>query len=133
MRERCETYKRVRSEVEGRPYALGEAQAVMRNTYVAPTMEEARRVAEEGIMSTFTYNDPFRGMQVFMNPGEELTPDMKLDWDFLEPRALLVGPPVSTDRSVTMAAELGLNACYWQPPVKRCGRIPQDEGAVRDL
>ena len=77
MRERCETYKRVRSEVEGRPYALGEAQAVMRNTYVAPTMEEAllspRRVAEEGIMSTFTYNDPFRGMQVFMNPGEELT------------------------------------------------------------
>ncbi len=93
MKERCETYKRVRSQVEGRPYALGEAQAVMRNTYVAPTMEEAKRVAEEGIMSTFTYNDPFRGMQVFMNPGEELTPDMKLDWDFLEPRALLVGPP----------------------------------------
>ena len=26
---------------------------------------------------------------------------------------------VSTDRSVSMAAELGLKACYWQPPIKR--------------
>ena len=42
-------------------------------------------------MSSFTYNDPFRGRQVFTNPGEELDPHTKLDWDFLEPRTLLVG------------------------------------------
>ncbi len=65
----------------------------MRSTYVASSMEEARRDAEAAIMSSFTYNDPFRSRQVFTNPGEELAQDVKLDWDFLEPRTLLVGSP----------------------------------------
>ena len=93
IRQRMEIYARARSEREGRPFALGEDQAVMRSTYVASSMEEARRDAEEGIMSAFIFNDPFRGRQVFTNPGEELAPDVKLDWDFLEPRTLLVGSP----------------------------------------
>jgi alkanesulfonate monooxygenase SsuD/methylene tetrahydromethanopterin reductase-like flavin-dependent oxidoreductase (luciferase family) len=59
--------------------------------YVADSMETARREAEEGIMSIFQYNDPYRGTQVFMNPGEKPDPDAKLSWDFLEPRTLLVG------------------------------------------
>ena len=70
IRERMELYARVRTEREGRPFILGEDQAVMRSTYVADSMEEARRDAEEGIMSAFIFNDPFRGRQVFTNPGE---------------------------------------------------------------
>ena len=93
IRQRMEIYARARSELEGRPFGLGEDQAVMRSTYVASSMEEARRDAEEGIMSSFIFNDPFRGRQVFTNPDEELAPDVKLDWDFLEPRTLLVGSP----------------------------------------
>ena len=93
IRHRMELYAEVRSATEGRPFALGEDQGVMRSTYVASSMEEARRDAEAGIMSSFTYNDPFRGRQVFTNPGEELDPATKLDWDFLEPRTLLVGSP----------------------------------------
>ena len=93
IRQRMELYARVRGEVEGRPFALGEDQAVMRSTYVASSMEEARRDAEEGIMSAFIFNDPFRGRQVFTSPGEVLAPDVELDWDFLEPRTLLVGSP----------------------------------------
>ena len=93
IRQRMETYAEVRSRVEGRSFSLGEDQAVMRSTYVASSMEEARRDAEEGIMSAFIFNDPFRGRQVFTNPGEELDPNVKLDWDFLEPRTLLVGSP----------------------------------------
>ena len=93
IRERMELYAKVRTEREGRPFVLGEDQAVMRSTYVAASMEEARRDAEEGIMSAFIFNDPFRGRQVFTNPGEALDPDVKLDWDFLEPRTLLVGSP----------------------------------------
>ena len=93
IRQRMEIYARARSEREGRPFALGEDQAVMRSTYVASSMEEARREAEEAVMSAFIFNDPFRGRQVFTNPGEELEPDGKLDWDFLEPRTLLVGSP----------------------------------------
>ncbi|MCY4392000.1 MAG: LLM class flavin-dependent oxidoreductase [Chloroflexi bacterium] len=93
IRERMELYAQVRTEREGRPFALAEDQAVMRSTYVASSMEEARRDAEESIMSAFVFNDPFRGRQVFTNPGEVLGDDVKLDWDFLEPRSLLVGSP----------------------------------------
>ena len=93
IRQRMEIYAEARSELEGRSFGLGEDQAVMRPTYVASSMEEARREAEAGIMSAFIFNDPFRGRQVFTRPGEELDPDIRLDWDFLEPRTLLVGSP----------------------------------------
>ena len=93
IRQRMEIYAEARTNREGRPYAVGEDQAVMRSTYVASSMEEARRDAEAGIMSAFIFNDPFRGRQVFTNPDEELDPDVRLDWDFLEPRTLLVGSP----------------------------------------
>ena len=93
IRQRMELYAQVRSERDGRPFRVGEDQAVMRSTYVASSMKEARRDAEEGIMSSFIFNDPFRGRQVFTNPGEVLDPGVNLDWDFLEPRTLLVGSP----------------------------------------
>ena len=85
-------YAQVRTELRRQAVlAVGEDQAVMRSTYVASSMEEARRDAEQGIMSSFVFNDPFRGRQVFTNPDEVLDPDVNLDWDFLEPRTLLVG------------------------------------------
>ena len=93
IKQRMELYAEVRTELEGRQFRFGEDQAVMRSTYIASSMEEARRDAEEGIMSAFIFNDPFRGRQVFTNPGEELADEVKLDWDFLEPRTLLVGSP----------------------------------------
>ena len=93
VRQRMELYAQLRTELEGRTFTIGEDQAVMRSTYVASSMEEARRDAEEGIMSAFIFNDPFRGRQVFTNPDEELDPSVQLDWDFLEPRTLLVGSP----------------------------------------
>ncbi len=93
IRQRMELYAQISTEREGRVFALGEDQAVMRSTYVASSMEEARRDAEEGIMSAFIFNDPFRGRQVFTNPDEVLDDDVQLDWDFLEPRTLLVGSP----------------------------------------
>ena len=93
IRQRMEIYAEVRSEVEGSPFGVGRDQAVMRSTYVASSMEEARRDAEVGIMSSFVFNDPFRGRQVFTNPNETLGDDVQLDWDFLEPRTLLVGSP----------------------------------------
>ena len=93
VKKRMELYAKIRSEREGRPFKLGEDQAVLRPVYVASSMEEARRDSEEGIMSAFLYNDPFRGREVFKNPGEVLEPGTKLDWDFLEPRNLLVGSP----------------------------------------
>lgn len=93
LRERTQLYAELRSKREGRPFKMGEDQAVMRHTYVASSMEEARRDAEQGVMAAFTYNDPYRGREVFTNPGEEVNTATSLDWDFLEPRTLLVGSP----------------------------------------
>ena len=93
VRQRMELYAEIRSRIEGRRVPPPEGQAVLRNLYVAPTMEAARREAEAAVLSAFIYNDPFRGRDVFTNPGEELRPGATLDWEFLEPRSLLVGPP----------------------------------------
>ena len=91
--ERCRVYAEVRSRVEGRRFGFGEAQAIMRGTYVAGSMEAARRDAEAGMVSIFAHNQSMRGMEIFLNPGERIGSDAKLDWDFLEPRSLLVGSP----------------------------------------
>ena len=64
------------------------------------------REAEAPILSAFIYNDPFRGREVFTNPGEELQPGTKLDWEFLEPRNLLVGPPEHVAERVQELAEV---------------------------
>ena len=106
IKERMELNAQVRTDLEGRPFRFGEEQAVMRSTYVASSMEEARRDAEEGIMSAFIFNDPFRGRQVFTNPGEVLADDVKLDWDFLEPRTLLVGSPENVVEKVQELQEV---------------------------
>ena len=106
IRQRMELYAEARSKLEGRPFTLGEDQAVMRSTYVASSMEEARRDAEAGIMSAFIFNDPFRGRQVFTNPDEELADDVKLDWDFLQPRTLLVGSPDNVAEQVQELREV---------------------------
>ena len=106
IRQRMELYAEVRSEREGRPFHVGEDQAVMRTTYLASSMEEARRDGEESVMSGFVFNDPFRGRQVFTNPGEQLEPDTKLDWNFLEPRTLLVGSPENVVEKVQELQEV---------------------------
>jgi alkanesulfonate monooxygenase SsuD/methylene tetrahydromethanopterin reductase-like flavin-dependent oxidoreductase (luciferase family) len=101
-----ERYAQIRTRLEGRPVPVAAGQAVLRNLYVAPTMEAARREAEAGILSAFVYNDPFRGRDGFPNPGEELRPDAKLDWDFLEPRTLLVGSPTHLAERVQELCEV---------------------------
>ena len=106
IRQRMELYAEVRSEKEGWPFRVGEDQAVMRTTYLASSMEEARRDGEESVMSGFVFNDPFRGRQVFTNPGEEIDPGTKLDWDFLEPRTLLVGSPENVVEKVQELQEV---------------------------
>ena len=94
LKERFELYRGYRSAAEGRELARGEGMGLMRSVYVAPTMEEARRDAERGIMHLYRWvHPPRRGLGMFMRPGEEPTPDMQLDFDFLMDRNLIVGSP----------------------------------------
>ena len=134
IRQRMELYAQVRSRLEGRPFTLGEGQAVMRSMYVASSMEEARREAETAIMCSFSYNDPFRGRQVFTHPGEELDPSVRLDWDFLEPRTLLVGSPANVAGKVQeLRGSLlpGLPAGRVRPPGDAASEDAQEPGKFR--
>ena len=58
-----------------------------------PRWRRRGETRKRGSCPPSSFNDPFRGRQVFTNPGEVLAPEVQLDWDFLEPRTLLVGSP----------------------------------------
>jgi len=94
---RFELYRDTRAEAEGRDVELGEDVALVRDMFVAKTMEEAERLAGEGILDYLRWVCHWRGLCNHMNPGEELpqTPG-KLDllsYDWLHPRNLLFGTP----------------------------------------
>lgn len=98
IREWCEQYAKIRSKRENRNFSVGEGWAVMRNTYVADTMEQARSDAEEafmmahGFVSSF-HSDVTESLRAYMDPGEKPTSDMRLDWEFLLERQFIAGPP----------------------------------------
>ena len=97
LKERFECYQKARSEFEGREVPLGYGISIVRDMFVAETMEEAKKVAGEGIVNYMRWVCHWRGLGNHMNPGEELpeTPG-KLDllsYDFLHPRNLLFGTP----------------------------------------
>ena len=97
LKSRFEIYRDARSEAEGRDVPLGEGVCLVRDMFVADTMEEARELAGEGIINYLKWICHWRGLGNHMNPGEEL-PDTagKLDlltYEFLHPRNLLFGTP----------------------------------------
>ena len=109
LKQKYQLYASVRPQTEGRTFAIGEDMALMRNTYVAPTMEEARRDAEAGVLMTFRWTQARRPLKNFMDPGEEIQPGMELDWDLLFNRNLLVGSPEYVSEKIhEMREQIGL-------------------------
>ena len=110
LRERFEQYQSYRSAASGRNFAMGEGLGLMRSVYVAPTMEEARRDMQRGIMHVYQWvHPPRRGLGMFMRPGEEPSADMQLDYDFLMDRNLIIGTPeYVTERIAELRDTVGL-------------------------
>ncbi len=97
LKDRFEVYQKARSETEGRDVPLGEVISLVRDMFVADSMDEARELAAEGILTYIRWIAHWRGLGNHMDPGEELpeTPSKLdlLDYDFLHPRNLLFGTP----------------------------------------
>jgi len=111
VRALLEEYARVRSEREGRAVPHGADAGVLRQVYVAPTMDEARAGAKGGTF-VYLYNNPFRGLSMFMNPGEEPTPDMEMNTEFLLSRdALIVGDPEHVAERIARIREVSGLEC----------------------
>ena len=94
---RFERYQEAASEATGEDVPLGRGIAVVRDMFVAETMEDAKRLAGHGILDYLRWVCHWRGLGNHTFPGEKLpeTPG-KLDllsYDWLHPRNLLFGTP----------------------------------------
>lgn len=93
LKSRFELYRDAASEASGREFALGEGIGLVRDVFVADTMEEARAGFEEAVMNTYRWVCHWRGLSNLMEEGEELTDAHELSYDFLLGRNQLVGTP----------------------------------------
>ena len=95
LKKRFEIYQQAKSEKEKRHVELGEGISVVRDMFVADSMEEAKEKAGEQMVNYMRWVCHWRGLGTHMNPGEELPKtDHKLDllsYDFLHERNMLFG------------------------------------------
>ncbi|GAB3711340.1 LLM class flavin-dependent oxidoreductase [Nocardiopsis nanhaiensis] len=93
LKGRFELYRDKASEAQGRDVPLGEGIALVRDVYVADTMEQARKEFEQAVMNTYRWVTHWRGLGNLMEEGEQLTDEHTLDFDMLMERNMLVGTP----------------------------------------
>ena len=95
LKKRFEIYQQAKSEKQKCPIELGEGISVVRDMFVADSMEEAKEKAGEQMVNYMRWVCHWRGLGTHMNPGEELPKtDHKLDllsYDFLHERNMLFG------------------------------------------
>ena len=97
LKKRFEIFKDAKSKAENREVPLGEGISLVRDMFVAETMEEAEKLAGEHIINYMRWVCHWRGLGNHMDPGEEL-PETKhklelLNYEFLHKRNLLFGTP----------------------------------------
>ena len=95
LKERFEIYKNAKSETEKRDVPMGEGICLVRDLFIADSMEEAKELAGEQMVNYMRWVCHWRGLGSHMDPGEEL-PKTKnkldlLSYDFLHKRNMLFG------------------------------------------
>ena len=97
LKKRFLLYKEAKSKAENREVPLGEGICLVRDMFIADTMEEAEKLAGEHIVNYMRWVCHWRGLGNHMDPGEILPETHhKLDllnYDFLHKRNLLFGTP----------------------------------------
>ena len=97
LKKRFQIYQEAISKAENREVPLGEGVCLVRDMFIADTMEEAEKLAGEHIVNYMRWVCHWRRLGNHMDPGEELPQtDHKLDllnYDFLHKRNLLFGTP----------------------------------------
>ena len=98
LKAKLAIYKEKHDEIHGRAIPFGARTAIMRDTFVADSKAEARKIAGEAVMGALNFSN-WRGPYIFFDPGEKLDPDLQaeltreLTFDFVDDRALLFGSP----------------------------------------
>lgn len=98
LRERLRVYCDTLREATGKELPMGARTAVMRDTFVADSEEEALRIAGGPMMDSLNFSN-WRGPSVYLNPGETLSAEeeaalkKRLTYDFVRDRSTYFGPP----------------------------------------
>ena len=126
LKKRFEIYKNAKSESEKRDVPMGEGICLVRDMFVAETMEEAKRLAGKHMVDYMRWVCHWRGLGNHADPGEEL-PETKnkldlLNYEFLHKRNMLFGTPdYIIEKIKELQSELNLkNLLVWSnfPGVK---------------
>ena len=126
LKKRFEIYKNAKSDAEKRDVPMGEGISLVRDVFVAETMEDAKKLAGRQMVDYMRWVCHWRGLGNHMDPGEEL-PQTKgkldsLNYDFLHKRNMLFGTPDYVVKKIKeLQSELNLqNLLVWSsmPGVK---------------
>jgi len=126
LKKRFEIYKNAKSDKEKRDVPMGEGISLVRDMFVAETMQDAKKLAGEQMVDYMRWVCHWRGLGNHMDPGEEL-PQTKgkldlLNYDFLHKRNMLFGTPDYVVKKIKeLQSELNLqNLLVWSsmPGVK---------------
>ena len=119
LKKRFEIYKNSKSEAEKKDIPMGEGISLVRDMFVAETMEDAKKLAGEQMVNYMRWVCHWRGLGNHMDPGEEL-PQTKgkldlLNYDFLHKRNMLFGTPdYVVEKIKELQTELNLqNLLVW--------------------
>jgi alkanesulfonate monooxygenase SsuD/methylene tetrahydromethanopterin reductase-like flavin-dependent oxidoreductase (luciferase family) len=109
LKGRFELYRDTLAETTGTEQPLGHGLSLVRDVYVADTMEQARADYEQALLTSYRWICHWRGLGNLREAGEELAAGQQLDYDFLAERNLLVGTPEYVAEKVQeLREELGL-------------------------
>jgi alkanesulfonate monooxygenase SsuD/methylene tetrahydromethanopterin reductase-like flavin-dependent oxidoreductase (luciferase family) len=98
LRERLRVYRDTLCEATGKDLPLGARAAVMRDTFVAHSEDEAVRIAGGPMMASLNFSN-WRGPSVYLNPGETLPTEQsaalkkQLTYEFVRDRSVYFGTP----------------------------------------
>ena len=126
LKIKFEAYQKAKSEKEKRNVTLGEGVSLVRDMFVADTMEEAKEKAGQHMVKNMKWECHWRGLGNHMDPGVELPVTKgKLDllsYEFLHKRNMIFGTPEYViDKIHELKSELNLqNLQVWSnfPGVK---------------
>ena len=126
LKKRFEIYKNAKSDTEKRDVPMGEGISLVRDMFVAETMEDAKKLAGKQMVDYMRWVCHWRGLGNHMDPDEEL-PQTKgkldlLNYDFLHKKNMLFGTPDYVIKKIKeLQSELNLqNLLVWSsmPGVK---------------
>jgi alkanesulfonate monooxygenase SsuD/methylene tetrahydromethanopterin reductase-like flavin-dependent oxidoreductase (luciferase family) len=118
--QRLRVYQDTFREATGVELPLGERAAIMRDTFVADSEEEAVRIAAAPMMEALNFSN-WRGPSVYLNPGETLAVDeeaalkKKLTYEFVRDRSVYFGPPERiVEQVLRLRRETGISSVVFK-------------------